>query len=519
MKQKHLHKLPLLLAAALQILPICRNVCTNPAFVSTFAIVFRWVVGVTAASASFDAVSGATTVFFDNPKAVTGTVGSNLTHYLTLGGQVGTDGGTLVFGAPLPPGFTITTMVATNSAGDVTADWGVLSGTPTNTMSNVLINLVATNPYYTNNLGVPIQVTGSLYVSAVSSSTPIVISTQPTNVVATNTQPVSFSVVATGTGPFTYQWYKGDTNIINHISTATNATYSFNASTNTATASAGVNSGVYIVRVSGPAGLKSSAPATLTVNSATLAITAPPTNTSANVGSPAVLTVTATGNPTITYQWYKNGTTKITGATNNSYTIASVVLTNAGDYTVLVTNSLRKLTSSIATLTVTTNSATAPSITTQPTNFTAVAGQPASFTAVANGTAPLSYQWTKNASNISGATNSNWGVANVRVSDAGTYALVVTNAAGSVTSSNALLTITIPAAPTLATQDILGNQFRFTFTPVVGLTNSVLTNTTVNATGSWGILTNIPPPPTAATITVTDPISGDAKLYRVRIQP
>ena len=512
MKQKHLHKLPLLLAAALQILPICRNVCTNPAFVSTFAIVFRWVVGVTAASASFDAVSGATTVFFDSPKSVTGTVGSNLTHYITLGGGIGTDGGTVIYGSPLPAGFTIA-----SSGGN--AEWGVLTGTPTNTMSSVLINLVATNPNYVDGFGVPIQVTGSLYVSAVASSTPVVISTQPTNVIATNGQPVSFSVVATGTGPFTYQWYKGDTNIINHISTATNATYSFTASTNSATGSAAVNSGVYLVRVSGASGLKSSAPATLTVNSATLAITAPPTNTSANVGSPAVLTVTATGNPTLIYQWYKNGTTKITGATSNSYTIASVVLTNAGDYTVLVTNSLRKLTSSIATLTVTTNAATAPSITTQPTNFTAVAGQPASFTAVASGTAPLSYQWTKNASNISGATNSNWSVANVRLSDAGTYALVVTNAAGSVTSSNALLAVTIPAAPTLTTLDTLANQFRFTFTPVVGLTNSVLTNSTVDGSVSWGILTNIPPPPTAATITVTDPISGDAKLYRVRIQP
>src|ERR1700675_799007 len=49
-------------------------------------------------------------------------------------------------------------------------------------------------------------------------------------------------------------------------------------------------------------------------------------------------------------------------------------------------------------------SALAPTILTQPSAQTVNAGQSAAFTAVANGTAPLSYQWHKNGSNISGAT-------------------------------------------------------------------------------------------------------------------
>jgi len=39
----------------------------------------------------------------------------------------------------------------------------------------------------------------------------------------------------------------------------------------------------------------------------------------------------------------------------------------------------------------------------QPANQTVTAGQPATFTVTASGTAPLSYQWRKNAANISGA--------------------------------------------------------------------------------------------------------------------
>jgi len=517
MKKIYLQKLPLLLAAALQILPICRNVCTHPAVISTFAIILRWTVGATAAFGAFDSVSGASQVYFDGPGAAVGTVGVPFTYYITVGGTISGDPGSIVAGAPLPAGFTNYTVSHSTAP---FSDWGVITGTPTTAMTNVLINLAASNPNYAASggvLGSPI--TGYLYLTIYPTSVPVVVTANPTNVIAVNGQSVSFSAAATGTGPLTYQWFKGDTNIWNHIQSATNATYTFLASTNAAAGSFAVNSGNYLVRVSGAAGMVSSAAATLTVNSPLLSITAPPTNLTVNVGQPAVFSVTAAGNPAPSYQWYKFGTNKITGATSNSYTIASAALANAGDYSVVVTNSAAKLTSSTATLTVTTNAATAPAVTTQPTNFTAVAGQPASFSVVASGTAPLSYQWTKDSNNIPGATNSTWSAANVRLSDTGTYALIVANAAGNITSSNALLTVAIPAVPTLAVSGVLANQFSFTFTPVVGLTNAVVTNGTVDAITGWGILTNIPPPPTAASITVTDAISGDARFYRVRLQP
>lgn len=161
---------------------------------------------------------------------------------------------------------------------------------------------------------------------------------------------------------------------------------------------------------------------------------------------------------------------------------------------------------------------TAPAITTQPQSLTVTNSGNATFSLLATGTAPLSYQWTKDSTNIPGATNSSWSLANARTTDAGIYSVVVTNSAGSITSSNAQLTVTIPSAPALSSLARQGNNFVFTFTPVVGLTNSVLTNGTVGGIG-WSVLTNIPPPVTATSISVTDVVSGRLKIYRVSVSP
>jgi hypothetical protein len=88
-----------------------------------------------------------------------------------------------------------------------------------------------------------------------------------------------------------------------------------------------------------------------------------------------------------------------------------------------------------------------PQITTQPANQTVAAGQSAAFTVAVTGTAPFGYQWRSNSVNIAGATNTSLTLANVQLAQSGsTYSVVVTNSAGSVTSSNALLTVNLPPA-------------------------------------------------------------------------
>ena len=58
----------------------------------------------------------------------------------------------------------------------------------------------------------------------------------------------------------------------------------------------------------------------------------------------------------------------------------------------------------------------------------------------------VAYQWQFNTTNILGATNSSLTLSNIQLADAGNYSVVITNLGGSVTSSNAVLTVTIPPA-------------------------------------------------------------------------
>ena len=253
---------------------------------------------------------------------------------------------------------------------------------------------------------------------------------------------VTFTAAASGTPTPTYQWQKGGAN----ISGATSASYSISSAQ-------AADGGSYTCVATNSAGTATSSAASLTVNAATSApsITGQPQNVTTSSGSAASFSVTATGTPTPTYQWQKGGS-NISGATSSSYSIASVQTSDAGSYTVVVTNSAGSVTSSAATLTVSA-SAVAPSIATQPASQTITAGSAASFSVTANGTAPLTYQWQKGGANIASATSSTYSIASVQSADAGNYTVVVTNSAGTVTSSAATLIVSASAtAPAITTQ-------------------------------------------------------------------
>ena len=256
------------------------------------------------------------------------------------------------------------------------------------------------------------------------------ITTQPTSLTVTAGQSASFSVSASGSPTLSYQWKKNGT----AISGATSATFTI-ASTTSA------NAASYTVVVTNSVGSATSNAASLTVNAALIApaITTQPTSLTVTAGQSASFSVSASGSPTLSYQWKKNGTA-ISGATSATFTIAATTSANAASYTVVVTNSVGSATSNAASLTV--NAALiAPAITTQPTSLTVTAGQSASFSAAASGTATLYYQWRKNGTAISGATNSTYTIAAATTTDAASYSVVVNNSAGSVTSNSAMLTV------------------------------------------------------------------------------
>ncbi|NJD51368.1 MAG: hypothetical protein FIB07_00695 [Candidatus Methanoperedens sp.] len=83
-----------------------------------------------------------------------------------------------------------------------------------------------------------------------------------------------------------------------------------------------------------------------------------------------------------------------------------------------------------------------PTIVTQPVSRTITVGQTATFSVAATGTAPLAYQWQKNGTNIPGATGASYTTPSATLSYNGAaYRVKVTNAKGSVTSNQAILTV------------------------------------------------------------------------------
>jgi hypothetical protein len=94
------------------------------------------------------------------------------------------------------------------------------------------------------------------------------------------------------------------------------------------------------------------------------------------------------------------------------------------------------------------NMVQSPAITSQPTNRTVTNGNNATFSVTATGTAPLRYQWRFNGTNISNETNSSLTIVAAAPANEGSYTVVVTNSAGSVTSAVALLTVLVPPAIT-----------------------------------------------------------------------
>lgn len=342
---------------------------------------------------------------------------------------------------------------------------------------------------------------------------PPTITTQPASIAVTAGARASFSVAATGTGTLTYQWqFNGAA-----IAGATAATYEI--------ASAAVShAGSYTVQVSNSAGTVTSDKAVLTVNSAPV-ITTQPASLTVNAGDRASFSVAATGSGTLTYQWLINGSPLI-GATSDTFVHGSVVATHAGNYTVVVSNSLGSVTSNAATLTVN----TPPTISTQPANVSVNVGDRASFSVTATGTGTLTYQWLFNGTAIAGATAASYEIASAATTQAGNYSVKVTNTVGSTTSNAASLAVAIPP-PTISTQPgnlslssggrgtlsvaasgtgTLTYQWRLNGTAIAGATSSSyeIANATQSDAGTYTVVVTASGSSTtsnAATVTVSSP--------------
>jgi len=161
------------------------------------------------------------------------------------------------------------------------------------------------------------------------------------------------------------------------------------------------------------------------------------------LGSPITLTALAAGrNPnapdnTVSYQWRRNGVA-IPGANGATFQIGSVRASDAGTYTVTVSNAWGSTTSAAASVVVT---GSAPIIVSQPQAQAVNAGQSVTLTSAATGSPTPSFQWSKNGIPVAGATSAFFTINAVQPGDAGSYSVFVSNNVGSATSSAVTLTV------------------------------------------------------------------------------
>ena len=125
----------------------------------------------------------------------------------------------------------------------------------------------------------------------------------------------------------------------------------------------------------------------------------------------------------------------------------------------------------------------APYINTQPTNQTVAAGQTATFSVIAAGTAPLTYQWQKNGTDITGATSASYTTPVTATSDSGEmFRVNVSNSAGGVTSNAA--TLTVNASSSGGSTDVVTHHYDVSRSGV-NSTETLLTTSNVNS-GTFG---------------------------------
>jgi hypothetical protein len=174
-----------------------------------------------------------------------------------------------------------------------------------------------------------------------------------------------------------------------------------------------------------------------------------PGTLSGPASSDVTFTVAAKGLPRPRYQWRFNGT-PIEGAIRSSLTLTNIQLTNAGLYSVVISNGLQTLTSSNATLTVTADPII-PGFITAPKNADAFEGQVVQFFAAANGSPTPALQWQLNGTNLLGETGTTLTLFGVQSNQAGIYSVVASSSAGTNTAS---ATLTVTAKPRLLITEV-----------------------------------------------------------------
>jgi large repetitive protein len=421
--------------------------------------------------------------------SVTATGTGTLTYQWYSNATSTTTGGTIIASA------TTATFTPPNSSASTVYYYCIVTGacgTATSTVSEVIVNpltVITTNPI-------------------------------ATQTICNNATATVLSVTASGTGTLTYQWYS------NATSATTGGTIIASATTATFTPPNSPASTVYYYCVvTGACGTSTSTVSEVIVNPLTVITTNPiATQTICNNGTPTVLSVTATGTGTLTYQWYSNTTSTTTGGTLiGSATTATFTppnsLVSTDYYYCVVTGGCDTVTSTVSEVIV--NPLTV--ITTNPIATQTICnnGTPTVLSVTATGTGTLTYQWYSNATStttggtiIASATTATFTPPNSPASTV-YYYCVVTGACGTATSTVSEVIVnplTVITTNPIATQTICNNGtptvLSVTATGTGTLTYQWYSNTTSTTTGGTLIGSA-----TAATFTPPNSTGGITLYY------
>jgi len=598
MKQRIAKSFPLLLAAALQVMPLVRNALPTLAQAltpSSWAIVFRWAVG-SVAVFGFDAISSASSIAISPPNATVGqlyvgtltysgghagSVSSMSLTNLCLGSAVTLAPGlTIVYnggntatvtGTPTAAGtfaFTVrmydssgcgnggntdvrsTTLVIAPSGGGGTAPSitappqslttqvgaGALfsagaSGNPTpkyfwylgipssSTLISTSSTLSLANVQYSNaglytvkasNANGTAQATAYLSVALTPGSNQLALNY--TNYYRqSNALTMSSFLTNAPAGVTTYKWQY---NFVD-IPGATSANFPL-AANQVIGAKSGTYSVVFNSTVGGTTVVNQQAYYSFWAFGSPPLVANPPVNTNIAAGGAVAFSVGASGSNTLYYQWLFDATNALASQTNATLALTGVDPTNAGSYSVVITNHWGAVTSAPGVLTVSA-AATAPFFITEPAPRSILVGQGATFSVTAGGTSPLSYAWQKNSQPISdggvysGTASNILTLHSAGLGDAGSYSVLVTNLGGATNSAIGLLTVSPP--PALALGPPASGSAQLSATAPAGLT--YITQTQTNLGSPWiPVATNIVPD--SGQILFGNPATNPAQFFRLQ---
>jgi GH25 family lysozyme M1 (1,4-beta-N-acetylmuramidase) len=160
--------------------------------------------------------------------------------------------------------------------------------------------------------------------------------------------------------------------------------------------------------------------------------------------------------------------------------------------------------------------AIAPLLTSQPYSQTVKLGTNIALMASATGLPAPDFQWLLNGTNISGATNANYTLAFFAATNAGSYSVLATNIAGSVTSSNALLALLPPAAAHFQNPAVQGGAVQLAFTGDAFWTYTIETSTNL---ANWSVLTNLTSTNGQFQLNAGSVTNSPQQFYRARASP